>query len=92
MVKNEIEVMEFLYEKHQIDSTQFAQSDLYYASLPLEYQLIYEEVESKLDDRKTLLEERTKKRNDSARAKSTKVKDSLKKIQKPEKKSTDSDS
>ena len=44
-----IDVMEFLYKKYQIDSTQFSESDLYYASLPLEYQSIYTEVETKLD-------------------------------------------
>ena len=46
-----IDIMEFLYEKYQIDSTQFAESDLYYASLPLEYQSIYTEVESRLEKR-----------------------------------------
>ncbi|RDY60242.1 DUF4296 domain-containing protein [Flagellimonas nanhaiensis] len=93
MEKNEIEVMEFLFEKYEIDSVQFSQSDLYYASVPLEYQLIYEEVESKLDERKSILEDRTKKRNDSARSKNReKVKDTLKRTKKPEKEPTDSDS
>ena len=33
-----INIMEFLYKKYGIDSVQFSQSDLYYASVPLEYQ------------------------------------------------------
>ncbi|WP_396591485.1 DUF4296 domain-containing protein [Allomuricauda sp. R78024] len=62
-----IKVMEFLYQKHEIDSIQFSQSDLYYASVPLEYQAIYEKVEAKLETRRATLEKTTKKRNDSIR-------------------------
>ncbi len=65
--KTGIEVMPFIYKKHQIDSAQFSQSDLYYASVPLEYQSIYEQVESILEQRKDTLEGFTKKRNDSIR-------------------------
>lgn len=72
-----IKVMEFLYQKHQIDSAQFSQSDLYYASVPLEYQAIYEKVEMKLDTRKATLENATKKRNDSAKKALEKRKDSV---------------
>ncbi|MEJ2584408.1 MAG: DUF4296 domain-containing protein [Robiginitalea sp.] len=46
--ENDLKVMEFLYEKHGIDSLQFVQSDLYYASVPVEYQKIYETVEERL--------------------------------------------
>lgn len=62
-----IEIMDFLYRKYGIDSVQFSQSDLYYASNPLEYQAIYEEVKSKLDVEKKDLEERSKRRSDSIR-------------------------
>ncbi|PWL40226.1 DUF4296 domain-containing protein [Flagellimonas aquimarina] len=72
-----IKVMDFLYEKHRIDSAQFSQSDLYYASVPLEYQAIYEKVEMKLDTRKATLENATKKRNDSAKKALEKRKDSM---------------
>lgn len=46
--ENDLQVMEFLYKKHGIDSLQFVQSDLYYASVPSEYQKIYEAVEERL--------------------------------------------
>lgn len=62
-----IEVMDFLYHKYGIDSVQFAQSDLYYASNPLEYQEIYQSVKDKLDVAKKDLEERSKRRSDSIR-------------------------
>jgi hypothetical protein len=32
-----IEPMEFLYKKYGVDSVQFVKSDIYYASIPLEY-------------------------------------------------------
>lgn len=72
-----IETMEFLYEKHGIDSIQFSQSDLYYASVPLEYQSIYEKVEALLDERKKILEDFTKKRNDSIREVNQNSRDSI---------------
>ena len=62
-----IEVMEFLYEKYDIDSTQFSQSDLYYASIPLEYQSIYEGVEARIKKQKDTLEAIGERRNDSIR-------------------------
>lgn len=62
-----IDVMDFLYNKYGIDSTQFAQSDLYYASNPLIYQEIYQSVKDKLDVAKKDLEERSKRRSDSIR-------------------------
>lgn len=73
-----IDVMEFLYEKYGIDSTQFSQSDLYYASLPLEYQTIYQEVEARLKRQKDTLEAIGKRRNDSVRKANLKRSDSLK--------------
>ena len=63
--QNGIEIMDFLYKKYQIDSTQFAQSDLYYASVPLEYQSIYEQVEHKLDKIKNATDDHIRKRYDS---------------------------
>ncbi len=76
-----IDVMEFLYKKYGIDSTQFSQSDLYYASLPLEYQTIYEEVETRLKRQKDTLEAIGERRNDSVRKANLKRSDSLKAIQ-----------
>jgi len=80
MKEANINVMEFLYEKYQIDSVQFAQSDLYYASVPLEYQSIYENVEAILNEEKKDLEERSKKRSDSIRQASLRRKDSIEAI------------
>lgn len=63
----EITIMDFLYKKHGIDSTQFVQSDLYYASVPLEYQAIYEKVDAQLERKKAVLEDASKNRNKSKR-------------------------
>ncbi|MER3319799.1 MAG: DUF4296 domain-containing protein [Allomuricauda sp.] len=75
-----IEVMGFLYEKYDIDSTQFSQSDLYYASIPLEYQSIYEGVEARIKQQKDTLEAIGKRRNDSIRKANSKRNDSLQAI------------
>lgn len=48
LVENDLRVMPFLFEKYGVDSLQFAQSDLYYASIPAEYQKIYDQVEARL--------------------------------------------
>lgn len=62
--ENGIEPTDYVFDKYEIDSTQFVDSDRYYASLPLVYEQIYEEVETLLDTEKTYLEE-FKKVNDS---------------------------
>ncbi|MCL6267559.1 DUF4296 domain-containing protein [Flagellimonas myxillae] len=62
-----ITIMEYLYDKHGIDSVQLTQSDLYYASVPLEYQAIYEEVNAILERRTKAMENATKQKNDSVR-------------------------
>ncbi len=80
--KTGIDIMEFLYEKYDIDSVQFAQSDLYYASVPLEYQSMYEDVEGLLEKRSNALEAMTKKRNDSIRKAQTHRKDSIQALKK----------
>lgn len=80
--KTGIDIMEFLYEKHDVDSTQFAQSDLYYASVPLEYQSIYEGVEALIEKRKDALEATTQKRNDSIREAQTNRRDSIQDLKK----------
>ncbi|WP_318343605.1 DUF4296 domain-containing protein [Flagellimonas baculiformis] len=78
-----IDIMEFLYKKYQIDSTQFSESDLYYASLPLEYQAIYTEVETRLDKRQKAMEEATEKKNDSIRKANEKRSDSIRSAKTP---------
>lgn len=46
------EPMEYIYNKYQIDSAQFVTSDLYYASLPLEYEDIYKNLENRITKEK----------------------------------------
>ncbi|MEM8846734.1 MAG: DUF4296 domain-containing protein [Bacteroidota bacterium] len=86
--QNNLKTMEFLFQKYQIDSTQFAQSNNYYASIPLKYQMIYEKVEAKLETKRKTLEEGNKKRNDSTRAVQKKKTDSLKNLKKASKPSS----
>lgn len=83
--QNGIEPTEHLFEKYNIDSTIFVESDRYYASLPLEYVSMYEEIEASLIEKKKILDE-TKKLNDSLklleRQKLRRKSDSLAKIPK----------
>ncbi|MEL7271148.1 MAG: DUF4296 domain-containing protein [Bacteroidota bacterium] len=65
MQKQNKQMMELLYERHDIDSLQLAQSDLYYASKPLEYEYIYEQIESRLKKKQKSLEDAKKQANDS---------------------------
>jgi hypothetical protein len=57
LIENDLKVMDFLYVKYGIDSLQFAQSDLYYASVPAEYQKIYEAVEQRLTQKRDSISE-----------------------------------
>ncbi len=75
---DKIETMEFLYRKYGIDSVQFSQSDLYYASIPLEYQAIYERVNALLEKKQKMLEEENEQRTDSIRKANEKLEDSTK--------------
>lgn len=61
---NGIEPTTFIFEKYEIDSAQFVDSDRYYASLPLVYESIYKEVESGLEKQK-IQRETNKKMSDS---------------------------
>ena len=80
--RNNIEPMPYLYTKYDIDSTQFSDSDLYYASLPEEYEDIYAKVEARLEIEK------------EATVEAKKIKDSLqaeeRELKKEKKASTDS--
>ncbi|TNF70569.1 MAG: DUF4296 domain-containing protein [Bacteroidetes bacterium] len=55
--ENDLRTMEFLFEKYGIDSLQFVRSDLYYASIPEEYQKIYEAVEERLTKKRDSISE-----------------------------------
>lgn len=74
------EIMPYLYKKHSIDSLQYVSSDKYYASIPLEYQLMYEEVESRLLAASEVYDEARKKRADSIKAANEKRSDSIQKL------------
>lgn len=74
---NGIEIMPLIYEKYQIDSVQFVQSDLYYASVPLTYQSIYETIEARLEQQRVSIEEERKQKNDSLRSRTKKITDSV---------------
>ena len=50
----------YIYKKYDIDSTVFAQNDLYYASKPLQYEIIYRRVEKRLQALKTNYDEAAK--------------------------------
>lgn len=45
----DIEPTEYIFKKYDIDSTQFVESDRYYASIPEEHEEIYIAVETKLE-------------------------------------------
>ena len=63
----DIESMPFIYEKYGVDSTQFARSDLYYASVPEEYESIYKIVEARLEAEKSEFDENKTRVSDSVR-------------------------
>ncbi len=63
---HDIQPMTYIYQRHDIDSVQFVESDRYYASLPVTYERIYKKVESKLEKEEQAIEE-AKKVNDSLR-------------------------
>ena len=80
--KENIDAMPFIYKKYGIDSLQFAESDLYYASIPLEYQTMYEEVEVRLEEQIKNYEDARKQRSDSIKEANKRRSDSLGKLKK----------
>ncbi len=57
---------EYIYKKYKIDSAQFAQSNIYYASDYKEYKKMYDQINSRLVKNKSLLEEAIKNEKDKA--------------------------
>lgn len=47
--QNNIRIMEEIYAKYGIDSAQLADSDLYYASVPVLYEQIYQAIEDRMN-------------------------------------------
>jgi hypothetical protein len=68
---------QYIYKKYKIDSVQFAQSNIYYASSYTNYKEMYDEIIKRIDDKKTVLDSVVK-REDKKQAKGTA--DSIKRI------------
>ncbi|UGU18021.1 DUF4296 domain-containing protein [Sinomicrobium kalidii] len=77
--KEEITPEAYIYQKHNIDSLQFAQSNTYYAARPVDYASMYKEVETRL---KTMKDEFEKAREEQRKA------DSIQKAKTVEEKKT----
>ncbi|MEJ1221150.1 DUF4296 domain-containing protein [Sediminicola sp. 1XM1-17] len=65
LVKNKIETMDYIYAKYSIDSTQFVESNLYYASIPADYAAIHTAVDKRLESVQKKMEEARKIKADS---------------------------
>ncbi|WP_282112128.1 DUF4296 domain-containing protein [Maribacter stanieri] len=76
--ENGIEPTTFVFEKFEIDSAQFVDSDRYYASKPLRYENMYRKVESELEAQRVQLDMEKKLRDSISLAKKTKKKIELK--------------
>jgi len=72
-----IETMPYLFEKYGIDSLQFVTSDQYYASIPLTYEAIYKDIQTRLEKEVEQIETARKQRSDSIREQANILKDSL---------------
>ena len=59
----DLEIMEIIYARYDIDSTRFADSDAYYASLPVQYKSMYDSVQKRIDTLSSLIEEKRKQKN-----------------------------
>jgi hypothetical protein len=74
--KNNIEAMEYVYTKYGIDSIQFVESDIYYASIPSNYEAIYSKILDSIKMGKKIAEDLQEKYNDS-------INEAVKKTNKP---------
>ncbi|AYN69407.1 DUF4296 domain-containing protein [Euzebyella marina] len=55
--ENNVDIMEYIYAKYDVDSLQFVESDKYYASLPAEYKTMYLNVEALLEKDQNVFKE-----------------------------------
>jgi hypothetical protein len=67
--RNDLSVMEYVYQKYSIDSVQFASSDLYYASIPVTYEAIYQALEERMGQKRDSINEALKSSNEAEREK-----------------------
>jgi hypothetical protein len=72
---NGIEPTTYLFEKFDIDSAQFVDSDRYYASKPLLYETMYIDVETRLENQRIQLEAMKKEKDSLNLVKKTASKD-----------------
>ncbi len=78
----EFETMSFIYKKHGIDSIQFVKSDIYYASIPTDYEGMYEMIEARLEEEKSVFDSVKKKKSDSLRKVANEQRENLLKLSK----------
>lgn len=69
LMRNDISIMEYVYNKYGIDSVQFTLSDKYYASRPAEYEEIYTRLEEEMGRQRDSINEVLKNENEQSRAK-----------------------
>ena len=67
LINRNFESMPFIYRKYGVDSVQFVQSDIYYASIPDEYESSYKVVEARLELEKNEVDESKTRISDSIR-------------------------
>lgn len=67
LIDRNFEAMPFIFNKYGIDSIQFVRSDIYYASIPDEYESIYKVVEARLEREKNEVEQSKTRISDSLR-------------------------
>jgi hypothetical protein len=72
---NGIEPTTYLFEKFDIDSAQFVDSDRYYASKPLLYETMYIDVETRLENQRIQLDAMKKEKDSLNLVKKTASKD-----------------
>lgn len=58
------EIMQIIYARYEIDSTRLADSDAYYASLPIQYKGMYDSVQKRITLESEKLEEIRRLRNE----------------------------
>jgi hypothetical protein len=62
-VKQNVNAMQFIYDKYKIDSLQFVKSNQYYASDIRNFKKIYEEVSKRIENNKAHLDSLENKKN-----------------------------
>ncbi|MBK0371073.1 DUF4296 domain-containing protein [Flavobacterium sp. SE-1-e] len=62
---NEVNAPKYIYKKYKIDSLQFAQNNLYYASHFNEYKEMFAEIESRIKEQDSVLTKKISKKNKS---------------------------